>query len=723
MIKASRFAFAAALLVALGATGCAERRADTFRRQADALYRLGRYDEAIPYYQRAAELLPRDAPAQSALGRCHAAKGNFNLAVEHFKKAAALDPRDAPMHDKNLALLEDAGRHDAANNLRKILNPVPPQTEAATEPRDWTALWKTAALDELLDRRDEFPHDKALPETLLLAAMIAGNQTRADELAAALPETSPLRPWYDALADGGVESAVTVAQAWAAPSGAMAPVREFALAYAMAASGARADAVRTYSDALKNWPGQNAALYGIARVFAASGMPRLGAACLENLLDRAGESVTARALLFELQNQAGMTAEARRTAEAWYALAPENPQSILALAQACLDQNDHNLAHAVLRRGIQSNPGDPRLLTALAAALLRRDQPLDALAQLAKLDETTARELPASRLEAFAGARLADWARTEACCRRFLPAQLDGPLRLLLGAALAAQGRHAEARNLLNQFSTPQAPVLALETEPDEVLTGLCAGWACFGANLYGPAAEYFDSALKTAQPAPVLPARFTCLEHEFDEAQRVVRGRELAVRYAAIPEAWLGLARVYKSVSDPDAERAALDRAAQLAPDIPTVLQARATFFERAGDPEQAIGAYRRLAEIDPEDTAVSNNLAYMLLTSGGDPAEALPYAERAADAGFADPRVLHTLGLAQFKAGKLDTARRSLARALQRRPLDPTLLLDYGQVLIACDRREEGRRQAALALRITQLLSLEFPRRAEAQKLLEGT
>ena len=59
----------------------------------------------------------------------------------------------------------------------------------------------------------------------------------------------------------------------------------------------------------------------------------------------------------------------------------------------------------------------------------------------------------------------------------------------------------------------------------------------------------------------------------------------------------------------------------------------------------------------------------------------------------------------------------------ALEMRPGDPTLLLDYGQLLIAKNQPEEGKHQIELALRYAAQLTSPFARRAEAERILAGT
>jgi len=122
----------------------------------------------------------------------------------------------------------------------------------------------------------------------------------------------------------------------------------------------------------------------------------------------------------------------------------------------------------------------------------------------------------------------------------------------------------------------------------------------------------------------------------------------------------------------------------------------------------------------LDPESAAVNNNLAYCILMTDGDSAEALRRAT-AADAMFpGNPQVLHTLGLAQKRTGDPAAAHQSFALALQVRPGDPTLMLDLGLLLMETGDTEGGRTQIETALQYAELLDLPFPRRSEAEQAL---
>lgn len=82
--------------------------------------------DALPALQRAAELLPDDAPAQSNLGRELRSLGQFAEAATRFRRALAVKPGFADAHNNLGAALQDLGQLDeAAANFRRAteINP------------------------------------------------------------------------------------------------------------------------------------------------------------------------------------------------------------------------------------------------------------------------------------------------------------------------------------------------------------------------------------------------------------------------------------------------------------------------------------------------------------------------------------------------------------------------------------------------------------------------
>ena len=116
-------------------------------------------------------------------------------------------------------------------------------------------------------------------------------------------------------------------------------------------------------------------------------------------------------------------------------------------------------------------------------------------------------------------------------------------------------------------------------------------------------------------------------------------------------------------------------------------------------------------------------NNISYFITKTGGDLEVAIDYAKRALEAIPYSPNVLHTLGWAQLESGLLEEAEKNLKSSLQQRPGDPTITLDYGRLLIAQGKVEEGMAQLQSAITYSDQLGIDFPRRAEAEaKLAEA-
>jgi len=120
------------------------------------------------------------------------------------------------------------------------------------------------------------------------------------------------------------------------------------------------------------------------------------------------------------------------------------------------------------------------------------------------------------------------------------------------------------------------------------------------------------------------------------------------------------------------------------------------------------------------PDNPAASNNLSYLLLMTDGDLAEALKYAEAAVEDLPNDASVRHTLGVCQLRTGDYENSRRNLGMALELRPGDPTLMLDFGLLLDAEGEKARAAQHLALALTYADQFKLDFPRRAEAEAYL---
>jgi Flp pilus assembly protein TadD len=113
---------------------------------------------------------------------------------------------------------------------------------------------------------------------------------------------------------------------------------------------------------------------------------------------------------------------------------------------------------------------------------------------------------------------------------------------------------------------------------------------------------------------------------------------------------------------------------------------------FLRSGQKAAALEAFERVVELDPENPDALNNVAFLLADTGGDPAAALPHAERAAELRPNDWSIIDTLGWVHFLNGSLASAENRLRDSIALRE-QPANWLHLAHVLAEQDRLNEAR------------------------------
>ena len=136
--------------------------------------------------------------------------------------------------------------------------------------------------------------------------------------------------------------------------------------------------------------------------------------------------------------------------------------------------------------------------------------------------------------------------------------------------------------------------------------------------------------------------------------------------------EAWIHLGRAELAAGRAEVAAKHFARAAELSPGDWTPTYLRALAEERAGEPEEAIAAYRSVLDRDDRVAAAHNNLAWLLADLDVDPVLAEVHARRAAELAPGNGDVLGTLGWTQYKNGRLADAAVTLQRAVDASPED---------------------------------------------------
>jgi len=137
------------------------------------------------------------------------------------------------------------------------------------------------------------------------------------------------------------------------------------------------------------------------------------------------------------------------------------------------------------------------------------------------------------------------------------------------------------------------------------------------------------------------------------------------------------------KAQERPEAEvLALLTQAAALEPRLTFAHLQLALAAEARGDLDEAIARYRAIVAVEPDNVAVLNNLAYMLVDRKNLPKEALPLAERAYRLSGQTAVVADTLGWAHYKNGDAATALPYIDRAARLEPKNLDILIHAAAV-----------------------------------------
>jgi uncharacterized protein (TIGR03790 family) len=134
-------------------------------------------------------------------------------------------------------------------------------------------------------------------------------------------------------------------------------------------------------------------------------------------------------------------------------------------------------------------------------------------------------------------------------------------------------------------------------------------------------------------------------------------------------------------------------------------LLLARA--YEDLTDYDKAIDRYRKVLAMNPNDAVALNNLAYALAVRKGQPAEALPYAERALALARGSATVADTLAWVRHLLGRDAEAAQLLAGAVKELPGNAELRLHAAVVYEAIGRLEPAAKELQEALRLDPSLA----------------
>ena len=154
--------------------------------------------------------------------------------------------------------------------------------------------------------------------------------------------------------------------------------------------------------------------------------------------------------------------------------------------------------------------------------------------------------------------------------------------------------------------------------------------------------------------------------------------------------------AQVLLDRGDRAGARKALEEAVALAPASPGRLADLAQLQQENGEHDAAISTYRRVLELQPDNGVILNNIAYALAVRKNAPADALPFAERAAKLLPKSGAILDTLAWIEHLLGNNERALQLLEQAVGLAPAEAEIRLHAASVHLSMSNR--GRAEAEL-------------------------
>lgn len=236
------------------------------------------------------------------------------------------------------------------------------------------------------------------------------------------------------------------------------------------------------------------------------------------------------------------------------------------------------------------------------------------------------------------------------------PAAPPSPADTLFQAAvtLLSQGKYQDAEDSFRKLSD-------LEPAASRGIMGIAEVWA---------AQKKEDDALRLlqaeAQKHPGLPdlhfgignlaLRTAKYDLAIAEFQVVLDYVDHNSKGAA--DLYFRLGDAYRLKGDFDFAISVLRQAQALQPDNPAIPKLLAFTLESAGQKQAAADQYRKALDLDPNNGALLNNLAFLLADTNGDAPLALAYALRARQLFPDEPSIADTLGWVYLKLNRADAA-----------------------------------------------------------------
>ena len=363
-----------------------------------------------------------------------------------------------------------------------------------------------------------------------------------------------------------------------------------------------------------------------------------------------------------------------------------NPETLIALGQTYEQMHDYRNAADAFQKALEANPDNVRLQRVLAQTLLQADRLDDALDVFQHLsaDEPRDNQLKLRIAEIYRAKR--EYGKAREILDQIKATSPDDPeVRYNEVKLLEAEDKLPEAITVMNGLvkSTEKRNYSASEAESRVMMLQELA-ILYRGNGQYPQAVEQFRLAGKLSKsPAISLQIIDTYRAAKDNEsARKEADAAILEMRTQAngknTAQLNLALATIYEKAKRPADEAAALDAAEKLNPskeEMESIHFMRGAMLERQKKIDAADAEFRKVLQLNPENSGALNYLGYMLVDHGLRVDEATQMIKKALDAEPDNGAYLDSLGWAYYRQGKLNEAESLLVRALDKIGQDPTV------------------------------------------------
>ena len=378
-----------------------------------------------------------------------------------------------------------------------------------------------------------------------------------------------------------------------------------------------------------------------------------------------------------------------------------------------------------LQNLVKNNPGNLAFRFSLAQALLVKGDTEGARAQLQELLKKEPRHLPAIATLAELSLAKKDYSQALQYLNSALAINPSlGRVRLLRTTALMGQANYSAARAELNSLAAeapqslevqfqlasldlaekkfPQAETRLLQLYDKQKLMALNMLVEVYIAEgLPDKAISRLTMELaKSPNTVPIHTMLAETLMRQGKYGLAIDQYKQMQILGVRSAQLQMRLGTAYRLNGDLDKAVAGCQEARVLAPRVPPIVGALAVALRLAGRNAEAIASYRRLLALQPGNANAMNNLAYMILDTGGSADEAQKLEEQALHSAPTNQNYADTLGMVYLRRNLKDSAYQVFNGLVQRFPDDPVFRYHYALTLTQKGQKEQAKNELYIAL-----------------------